>query len=222
MKNVFLLIVAPVLLLTLGFGQTPATTDQASISGCLSGSDGNYTVTEDGTSQTYKVTSSAVDLSPHVGHDIAVTGQKTTATSSGASNSSVVVSGVSMISEHCATATASVPAVVDTIPAVSTNTSIEADPTPVATASTPPASDTTPAATASTPAAADPMPAATASDPAQPASASATETATNAPENTEQLPNTATSLPLLGLLGLGLLGLGLLMSKKLTRGTGIN
>jgi hypothetical protein len=225
MKNVFLLITALVLLLTLGFGQTPATssnTDQASISGCLSGSDGNYLVTEDGTSQTYKVTSSAVDLSPHVGHDIAVTGQKTTATSSGASNSSVVVSGVSMISEHCATATASVPAVVDTIPAVSTNTSIEPDPTPVATASTPPASDTTPAATASTPAAADPMPAATASDPAQLASGSATEAAASAPESNEQLPNTATSLPLLGLLGFGLLGLGLLMSKKLTRRTGIN
>lgn len=224
MKNVFLLMVAPLLLVALGFGQTPApstNTDPASISGCLSGSDGNYTVAEDGTTQIYKVTSSTVDLSPHVGHDIAVTGQKTTATSAGPADNSVVVTGVSMISDHCATATAGAPAVVETTPAATTTTPVVVDSTPVATA-TPPATDSAPVATASTPAAADPTPVATASDPAQTASAPATETAASAPESTEQLPNTATSLPLLGLLGLGLLGLGLLTSKFLSRRTQTN
>ena len=46
MKNMFLLIVVPVLPVTLGFGQAPtlsSNTDEASIKGCLGGSDGNYT-----------------------------------------------------------------------------------------------------------------------------------------------------------------------------------
>jgi len=204
MKNVFLPIIVLALLVTLGFGQTPApsgNTDQATISGCLSGSDGNYTVAEDATSQTYKVTSSTVDLSPHVGHDITVTGQKTTASSAGPVGNSVVVTGVNMISDHCAAATASAPAVVDTTPAATTSTAVVTDPTPAATASTPPVTDTTPVATASAP---------------------ATETAASAPESTDQLPNTATSLPLLGLLGLGLLGMGLLTSKMLSRRTRAN
>jgi LPXTG-motif cell wall-anchored protein len=227
MKNIFLLIVAPVLLVTLGFGQTPApssNTDQASIKGCLSGSDGNYTVAEDGTTQTYKIASSAVDLKPHVGHDIEVTGQKTTATSSGPSDNSIAVTGVNMISDHCATPTASTTTVVDTTNAAAASTPtvvattttttttastpVVADPAPVATASTPVAADPAPVATASTPVAADPTP-------TQTASAPMTETA-GAPDNTEQLPNTATSLPLLGLLGLGLVGLGLLSRRSRT------
>ncbi len=176
MKNVFLMITVPVLLVTLGFAQTPAP-----IMGCLGGSDGNYTVAEDGTTQIYKITSSTVDLKPHVGHDIAVTGQKTTATSSGPSDNSFAVTGVNMISDHCATPTASTSTVVDT---------------------------TTTTAAASTPAAADPTPTQTASEPM-------TQTA-SAPESTQPLPNTATSLPLLGLLGLGLVGLGLLSRRSRT------
>ena len=82
------------------------------------------------------------------------------------------------------------------------------DQTPTATASTPAVADQTPTATASTSAAADPTPTATASAPMM-ASASA-------PENTERLPDTATSLPLLGLLGLGLLATGLLSRKSRT------
>ena len=51
MKRVFLLMVVSALLVTLGFAQTPdagSNTDQANIKGCLGGSDGNYTVAEDG------------------------------------------------------------------------------------------------------------------------------------------------------------------------------
>jgi hypothetical protein len=249
MKNMFLLIVVPVLLVTLGFGQayTPSSnTDQASIKGCIGGSDGNYTIAEDGTTQTFTITSGTVDLKAHVGHDVEVIGQKANADTSSGSSDSVVVTGVNMISEHCATvsaatastpavadpapvATADSPTVTDSTPAATASTSAAANPTPAATdptpavttaapavtdststatASTPAVADQTPTATASTSAAADPTPTATASAPMM-ASASA-------PENTERLPDTATSLPLLGLLGLGLLATGLLSRKSRT------
>jgi len=193
MKSVFLMITVPVLLVTLGFAQTPAP-----IMGCLGGSDGNYTVAEDGTTQIYKITSSTVDLKRHVGHDIAVTRQTTTAASSSPSDNSIAVTGVNMISDHCATPTASTPTVADTTPTATASAPVEADPAPVATASSP--------AVVAPSTAADPTP-------TQTASAPMTAT-TSAPENTEQLPNTATSLPLLGLLGLGLVGLGLLSRRS--------
>jgi hypothetical protein len=199
MKNAFLRIVVPVLLVTLGFGQTPApssNTEQASIKGCLGGSDGNYTVVEDGTTQSFKITSSTVDLKPHLGHDVEVIAQKATvATSSGSSESSVVVTGLNMISEHCATATASAPAAtISTTPAVN---------------------DTAVTATAGTPAAADPTPTTTASMPAETASAPMAASA-SAPESTKHLPDTATPLPILALLGLGLLATGLLSRRSRT------
>src|ERR1035441_3485095 len=65
MKRAFLLIVVPALLVALGFSQTPApsvNTDQTNIKGCLGGSDGNYTVAEDNTGHTFKITTSGVDL----------------------------------------------------------------------------------------------------------------------------------------------------------------
>jgi hypothetical protein len=198
MKSAFLRIVVPVLLVTLGFGQTPApssNTEQASIKGCLGGSDGNYTVAEDGTTQSFKITSSTVDLKPHLGHDVEVIAQKTTvATSSGSSESSVVVTGLNMISEHCATATASAAATFSTTPAVN---------------------DTAVTTTAGTPAAADPTPTTTARMPAETASAPMAASA-SAPEGTKHLPDTATSLPILALLGLGLLATGLLSRRSRT------
>jgi type IV secretory pathway VirJ component len=199
MRNAFLRIVVPVLLVTLGFGQTPApssNTEQASIKGCLGGSDGNYTVAEDGTTQSFKITSSTVDLKPHLGHDVEVIAQKATvATSSGSSESSVVVTGLNMISEHCATATASAPAAtISTTPAVN---------------------DTAVTATAGTPAAADPTPTTTARMPAETASAPMAASA-SAPESTKHLPDTATPLPILALLGLSLLATGLLSWRSRT------
>jgi hypothetical protein len=257
MKNMFLLIVVPVLLVTLGFGQAyspSSNTDQASIKGCIGGSDGNYNIAEDGTTQTFTITSSTVDLKAHVGHDVEVVGQKATVTtSSGSSDNRVIVTGVNMISEHCATAsaatvnspivadptptaiastsaaadptpvaTADAPTVTDSTPAATASTSVAADPTPAATADVPAVTDSTPTATASTPAVADQTPTATAStpavaDPTPTATASAPMMANaSAPENTERLPDTATSLPLLGLLGLGLLATGLLRRNSRT------
>src|SRR5450755_533012 len=154
MKKMFLLIVVPALLVVLGFGQDPAmpsNTDQASIKGCLSVADGNYTVAEDGTAQLFKLSSSTVDLKAHVGHDVEVIGQKTNmAASSAPPDNRVAVTAVNMISDYCATAAAAntvAPAVVET--------------TPTMTASAPaPAPDTipTPAPAASTAVVSDPAP----------------------------------------------------------------
>jgi LPXTG-motif cell wall-anchored protein len=209
MKNLFLLIAVSVLLVASGVAQTPVAsgdTDQASIKGCLGGSDGSYIVAEDGTTQTFKITSSTVDLKAHVGHDVEVTGQRTTATSSGSSDNSLAVTTVNMISDHCGAAIASAPIASASTPAV-VDTTIAAPPsTPVVAETTPAA--TTPAVIAPAPAVADPSPAQTASVPVA--------ASTGTPESTDQLPNTGTSLPLIGLLGLGLFGLGLLSSRSRT------
>jgi hypothetical protein len=217
MKKIFLLIVVPVLLVTLGFGQNPASssnTNQASLKGCIGGSDGNYTVAEDGTTQILKITSSTVDLKAHVGHDVEVTGQKTNAApGSASSDSTVAVTAVNMISEHCATAAAaSTPAVADPTPAAAATTPAVADPTPTPAASAPAVASPTPAAAATTHAA-NPTPAAAAAAASAPVVASPTLTPA---ANIEPLPETASSLPLLGLLGLGLLATGLLSRRSRT------
>ncbi|MGZ4817868.1 MAG: hypothetical protein ACXVZJ_04540, partial [Terriglobales bacterium] len=104
MKRVFLLIVIPTLLVALGIAQTPATsshTDLTNIKGCLGGSDGNYTVVEDNTGHIYKITTSSVDLKPHVGHAVTLIGNKASGASSAAADNSVAVTDLNMISEHC-------------------------------------------------------------------------------------------------------------------------
>jgi len=192
MKRVFLLIVVPALLVALGFAQTPAAsgnTDQITIKGCLGGADGNYTVAEDNTGQTFKITSSSsVDLKPHLGHDVRLIGHKASgAVSSGAAENSFAVTELNMISEHCTaaaaapTAAVSTPSATVTTPAAaapetfstlpaSVATPTGADAAPAATVSTPSETVTTPAVaapeTVATPAAADAAPAATVSTPA--------------------------------------------------------
>jgi hypothetical protein len=227
MKKAFLLIAVPFLLVTLGFGQTPAPNanpEQASIKGCLGGSDGNYTIAEDGTTQTFRITSSTVDLKPHVGHDVEVIGQTANAAaSSGPSDNTMIASGVNMISDHCATATASAPAAADPASpaAASTPAPAMADPAPATVASTPApaAADPAPATVATAPAASDPTPIAAADAPARtPVAATSAPMmdSTPAPETTERLPDTASSLPMLGLLGFGLLTTGLLTRRLWT------
>jgi len=152
MKRVFLLMVVSALLVTLGFAQTPdagSNTDQANIKGCLGGSDGNYTVAEDGTRQIFKITTSGVDLKPHLGHDVKLTGHKASgAVSSGAADNSFAVTELNMISEHCAAAAAAPVATV--IPSSETVIApVAAAAASSATASTPAADAAAPAATAS-------------------------------------------------------------------------
>ena len=119
MKKVLLLLVASALLVTLGLAQTPdaaSNTDPANVKGCLGGSDGNYTIAEDGSRQIFKITTSSVDLKPHLGHDVKLTGHKAiAAVNSGSTDKSFAVTELTMISEHCALAAAA-PAAATVIP----------------------------------------------------------------------------------------------------------
>ncbi len=137
MKRVFLVMFVSALLVTLGFTQTPdagSNTPPASVKGCLGGSDGNYTVVEDGTGQIFKITSSTVDLKPHVGHDVKLVGHKADgAVSSGAADNSFSVNELSMISEHCGAAAAASAAAVTPSP----ETVIAPDPAAAAAPATP-------------------------------------------------------------------------------------
>jgi hypothetical protein len=163
MKRVFLLMVVSALLVTLGFAQTPdagSNTDQANIKGCLGGSDGNYTVAEDGTRQIFKITTSGVDLKPHLGHDVKLTGHKVSgAVSSGVADNSFAVTELNMISEHCAAAAAAPVATVipssETViaPVAAAAASSATASTPAADAAAPPATASPSSATVSTPAA---------------------------------------------------------------------
>ncbi len=69
---------------------TQTSTDAKTIQGCLSGSDGNYTLTDK--SATVKLTGDTSKLAAHVGHTIQVTGtlaSATTADSTGQKTSSM-------------------------------------------------------------------------------------------------------------------------------------
>ena len=146
MKRAFLLIVVPALLVALGFAQTPTAsinTDQT-IKGCLAGSDGNYTVVEDNTGHTFKITTNSVDFKQHLGHDVTLIGRTTSGASSAAGDNSFAVTELTMISEHCAAAAA---------PAATVGTSAETTVTPDAAAAVPVATSiATVAETAITPA----------------------------------------------------------------------
>jgi hypothetical protein len=119
MKSVFLLMVVSALLVTAGFAQVPDAATNAgadNVKGCLGGSDGNYTVAEDGTDQILKITTSSVDLKPHLGHDVKLIGHKASGTvSSGAADISFTVTELNMISEHCGTVAAAAAASSDTV-----------------------------------------------------------------------------------------------------------
>jgi hypothetical protein len=160
MKRVFLLVVVPALLVALGFAQTPAAsvnTDQT-IKGCLGGSDGTYTVVEDGTGHIFKISAASVDFKQHLGHDVTLIGHKASGASSAAVDNSFVVTELNMISEHCAVAAAA--------PIAATGTRAETIATPDAAAA---AAGTiiTPAETSVTPAADPASPAATVNTPAE-------------------------------------------------------
>jgi hypothetical protein len=181
MKRVFLLIAVPALLVTLGFGQTPAAgsnTDPANVKGCLGGSDGNYTVTEDGSRQIFKITTTSVDLKPHVGHDVKLTGHKASgAVSSGAADNTFTVTELSMISEHCA---AAVPATVGAVIPYSQTVIEPTTATPAPAPSAPAVDAAAPAATVSPSAVPPSTPAVEAAAPAATASPSSATVSTPA------------------------------------------
>jgi hypothetical protein len=156
MKRTFFVIVVPALLVAMGLAQTPApsintNTDQTNIKGCLGGSDGNYTVVEDNTGHIFKITTSSVDLKPHLSQDVTLIGHKASAVSSGPADNNFAVTELKMISEHCAAAGAASAATVGT-PSEIASTPAAAATAPAATVSPLPETAVTPAAPA-TPAA---------------------------------------------------------------------
>jgi hypothetical protein len=137
MRRVFLLLVVLALFVILGFVQAPAAdnTDQTNVKGCLGGSDGNYTIAEDGTRQIFKITTSSVDLKLHLGQAVELTGQKASeAASSAAANNSFAVTALSIISEHCAAAAAPVGTVIPSTDTVIAPTAATAAPSATASA----------------------------------------------------------------------------------------
>jgi hypothetical protein len=191
MKRVFLVMVVSAMLMTLGLAQTrdaSSNTAPADVKGCLGGSEGNYTVVEDGTGQLFKITSSSVDLKAHLGHDVKLTGQK----ASGAANS-LTASEVSMISEHCAAAAAAAAPAAAVEPSPQTSIPPDAAAAPPATASAPapdaaaalPAPSTPPAATTTAPVVDPAVPAATVtSEPAAAPAPAAASAPASAPTTT--------------------------------------
>ena len=184
MKTILLLTAVPVLLVPWAFGQaasgktttTATTTEQASIQGCLAGSPGSYTVSQDGSPQTFKITTSTVNLKAHVGHDVELTGKRVSAPGFGVTDSTLAVTAVKMIADHCAIATSS---------AVTT-----ADPT-AATVTSPPATVSA-NGSAGTPAVADPATATVATPPAATPTATTTATAAAAADPATATVTTAT------------------------------
>jgi hypothetical protein len=202
MKRTFLLIVVSVLLVTLGFAQTPAAsgnTDQINIKGCLGGSEGNYTVAEDGTGKIFKITTSSADLKPHVGHEVTLIGSKTVA-----AENSVAITEVNMISEHC-TAAAGVPAeTTSTLPAsppvpaapdATVTKPSESAIAPSAAAAAPDASASAPAETVITPPLPAAAPVATVATPSETLSAPATAVPAAAPDAIVSTPAKTASEP---------------------------
>ena len=192
MKRALLLIVVPALLVALGFAQTPAAgvkTDQTTIKGCLSGSDGNYTVAEDNTGHIFKITTSIVDLKPHLAHDVTLIGHKASGVSAGAAAESFAVTELNMISEHCAAAAAAPAATVSTpaensiAPAAAAPAATVSTPAETVVAPAPAVAAVAPAATVSTPAetVVTPAPAVTAAAPAATVSAPAETVVAPAP-----------------------------------------
>lgn len=199
MKNILRLTAVPVLLASLAFGQassgktttTATTTDPTSIKGCLAGSPGSYSLTQDGSPQSFKITTSAVNLRPHVGHDVELTGKRVSAAGFGATDSTLTVTALKMIADHCATGASSASTTADptttATPAVPTGGVISSTVSSnggAGTAGTPAAADAT-TATNATPAASTATPATTASAPAaDPASATVTTGAATSPTGT--------------------------------------
>jgi hypothetical protein len=91
------------------------TGSQMTVQGCLSGSEGNYTLTGK-SGNTYQLTGDTAKLSEHVGHAIKVSGTATTATtssggssgamgqSSGSSQKAIEVSSVKHMTKTCQSA----------------------------------------------------------------------------------------------------------------------
>src|SRR6185437_12738770 len=66
---------------------------QTTVQGCLSGSNGNYTLTQDTTGTTYTLTGDTSQLQQHIGHEVQITGTTGNSSSTGTSGSAAPSSG---------------------------------------------------------------------------------------------------------------------------------
>jgi hypothetical protein len=84
-------------------GRSGAKSSQTSVEGCLQGSDGNFTLT-DNSGTTYQLQGDTSKLSKHVGHDVQITGS-TSSSNAASSNSgtTLTVDKMKHISESCKT-----------------------------------------------------------------------------------------------------------------------
>ena len=89
--------------------QNNASNNKTSVQGCLSGSDGNYTLT-DSSGTKYQLSGDRSKLSAHVGHEVQITGTTsqsgtpsttTSGTSTSTGQQTLNVSGVKHISSTC-------------------------------------------------------------------------------------------------------------------------
>jgi hypothetical protein len=127
MRKVFFTLSLGVLCSAFALAQDTATTGQpatptdsssspSSVQGCLNGSNGNYTLTQDGTGTTYKLMGYESQLKKHVGHEVAITGQASGNAATGDSaagqgqaqppsdnsnGNAIQVTNVKMISKQC-------------------------------------------------------------------------------------------------------------------------
>jgi LPXTG-motif cell wall-anchored protein len=208
-------------------GQTAtssANAQESVVRGCLKQSGGDWVLSEAGQNITIKGDDSM--LKPHNGHQVEVHGTR------GSDPSSLQVTSVNMISDSCTTGQASATGVPDTTSTASAGAASSNNPSSTTgqTAASP-ASTATPDQTQNPSATQTPSASAAASStsseqtPASPSgtagqnagntgAAAGNTSDQNTSANSQQLPQTASPLPLLGLLGLGSLASGLIVRRK--------
>jgi LPXTG-motif cell wall-anchored protein len=209
-------------------GQTAtssANAQESVVRGCLKQSGGDWVLSEAGQNITIKGDDSM--LKPHNGHQVEVHGTR------GSDPSSLQVTSVNMISDSCTTGQASATGVPDTTSTASAGAANSNNPSSTTgqTAASPASSTATPDQTQNPSATQTPSASAAASGtsseqtPASPSgtagqnagntgAAAGNTSDQNTSANSQQLPQTASPLPLLGLLGLGSLASGLIVRRK--------
>lgn len=186
--------------------QNPTSSGQSSLTGCLKGSDGSWVLIAEG--QSTPVTGDSSTLAPHNGHQVQLKGTP-------ASDGSFQVTDVVVIAESCpsqqndassgaAAAAGATAGAVRTVAQNSSSADQNSSNPQSSTQSNPPASDqsatqpATPSTTQST----------------QPSSSAGQPSTGDTGTAQKKLPQTASPLPLLGLLGLGSLATGLIARRK--------
>jgi len=102
---------------TPGANSSNSSASTGTVQGCLSGSEGNYMLTQDGTGTTFKLMGDETQLKKHVGHEVSVTGQSsgdaastttsnqgqgdTSAGSAADTRTTIQVTNVKMVSKQC-------------------------------------------------------------------------------------------------------------------------